>query len=69
VEQLQKLQINNKMRKAILMSNNEPNDKELKELMHEVAIEVKRKALITQSELSEQIKKLLLKAIIINGKQ
>jgi len=57
------------MRKAILMSNNEPNDKELKELMHEVAIEVKRKALITQSELSEQIKKLLLKAIIINGKQ
>lgn len=69
MEQLQKLQINNKMRKAILMSNNEPNDKELKELMHEVAIEVKRKALITQSELSEQIKKLLLKAIIINGKQ
>jgi hypothetical protein len=56
------------MRKAILMSNNEPNDIELKELMHEVAIEVKRKALITQSELSEQIKKLLLKAIIINGK-
>ena len=44
------------MRKSILMNNNEPNDKELIELMHEVAIEVKRKALITQSNLSNQIK-------------
>lgn len=55
------------MRKLILMNNNEPNDKELIELMHEVAIEVKRKALITQSNLSEQIKQLLLKSITING--
>ncbi len=55
------------MRKSILMNNNEPNDKELIELMHEVAIEVKRKALITQSNLSNQIKQLLSKSITING--
>ena len=55
------------MRKSILMNNNEPNDKELIELMHEVAIEVKRKSLITQSNLSNQIKQLLSKSITING--
>jgi hypothetical protein len=56
------------MRKAILMNGNEPNDIELKKLMHDVVIEVKRKTIISKKNLTEQINALLVKAINTNGK-
>lgn len=39
----------------ILMTTNEPSDKELSELMHEVAIDAKRKATIFKKQLSETV--------------
>jgi inosine/xanthosine triphosphate pyrophosphatase family protein len=43
------------MEKMILMTTNEPSDKELSELMHEVAIDAKRKATIFKKQLSETV--------------
>lgn len=39
----------------ILMTNNEPSDKELSVLMHEVATDAKNKATIFKKQLSESI--------------
>ncbi len=50
------------MRKGVLMADNEPTDEELAELMHEVAIEAKRKALIAQQQLNEKIQQLFREA-------
>jgi methylphosphotriester-DNA--protein-cysteine methyltransferase len=43
------------MGKMILMTTNEPSDKELSALMHEVAIDAKHKASIFKKQLSETI--------------
>jgi hypothetical protein len=51
------------MKRAILMSTIEPTDSQLSELMHEVAVEAKQKALLSQKQLTETIKQLVLKAI------
>ena len=50
------------MRKGVLMADNEPTDGELAELMHEVAIEAKRKAIIAKQQLNEKIQQLFREA-------
>lgn len=49
------------MRRGILMYGEEPTDEELAELMHEVAIEAKRKAVIAEEKLKAEIKELVSK--------
>ncbi|MEO7311705.1 MAG: hypothetical protein ABIX01_14975 [Chitinophagaceae bacterium] len=46
------------MNTAILMAENEPADKELSELMKEVAAEAKRKAVESQNQLQATVKQL-----------
>jgi hypothetical protein len=43
------------MGKMILMTTNEPSDKELSALMHEVATDAQKKATIFKKQLSESI--------------
>lgn len=43
------------MERAVLMTTNEPSDKELGVLMHEVASEAKKKALLVKKQLTESI--------------
>ncbi len=43
------------MKKMILMTTNEPSDKELSALMHEVATDAKNKATIFKKQLRETI--------------
>ncbi len=50
------------MRKGVLMADNEPTDEELAELMHEVAVEAKRKATIAKQQLDEKIQQLFREA-------
>lgn len=43
------------MEKAVLMTTDEPSDKELSALMHDVANEAKKKALQVKKQFSESI--------------
>lgn len=43
------------MEKAVLMTTDEPSDKELAILMHDVASEAKKKALLVKKQFSESI--------------
>lgn len=43
------------MKKAVLMTTYEPSDKELGALMHDVAIEAKKKALQAKKQLSKSV--------------
>lgn len=43
------------MEKAVLMTMHEPSDKELAVLMHEVASEAKKKALLVKKHLTESV--------------
>lgn len=43
------------MAKAVLMTTNEPSDNELSVLMHDVAVEAKKKASVVKKQLSESI--------------
>ena len=43
------------MKKMILMTSNEPSEKELGALMHEVALDAKQKASIFKKQLHETI--------------
>jgi len=43
------------MQKAVLMATYEPSDSELNALMHDVATEAKKKALIVKKQLRESI--------------
>ena len=43
------------MERAVLMTTYEPSDKELGALMHDVASEAKKKALLVKKQLSESV--------------
>jgi hypothetical protein len=43
------------MERAVLMTTYEPSDKELSALMHDVASEAKKKALLVKKQLSESV--------------
>ena len=43
------------MKKMVLMTTNEPSDKELSALMHEVATDAKNKAAVFKKQLSDTI--------------
>lgn len=43
------------MERAVLMTTHEPSDKELGALMHDVASEAKKKALLVKKQLSESV--------------
>ena len=48
------------------MNTTEPSDKQLVSLMHEVAVEAKRKAEMAQKQLAEKVKQLILNATLKN---
>ncbi len=50
------------MKNPVLMNIEEPTDKELTQLMHEVATEAKSKALKSQQKLAELIKQQIIAA-------
>ena len=50
------------MNHPVLMTTTEPTDNQLTILMHEVALEAKQKALITQQQLAEKVKQLIMAA-------
>ena len=47
------------MNNPVLMNIQEPSDNELLQLMNEVAVEAKKRALKTQQQLAEKVKQLI----------
>lgn len=43
------------MQRAVLMAMHEPSDHELRELMHDVATEAKKKAIVVKKQLQQSI--------------
>lgn len=50
------------MKRHLLMFDNEPNDKQLSQLMKEVAMEAKKKALLVGKKLHQEIAKQIYKS-------